>query len=127
MSKLISYLERFVAILDICCLVVLTILSAIKGTDIDMHFCFNVVFCFLFSVLLLKNAYSKEYDTGEYNNKRKSRIYFLLFTGIFLSVVKIYMFYDEVIKHRSSISCVIAAIAAYTLFDSIHKYIIRKE
>lgn len=120
MSKLISYLERVVAIVDICCLVVLTILSLIKGTDIGIHFCFSVLICFLFSVSLLKNGYCKGYGVGEYNNKRKLWIYFLLFACTFLSVVKIYMFYEELIKDRSGISCVIAAIAAYTLFDSVH-------
>lgn len=127
MNKHISYLVRAVAIVDICCLVVLTILSLIKGTDIDLYFCFNVLICFLFSTLLLKNGYCKEVGAGEYNSKRKSWIYFLLFAGTFLSIVKIYMFYEELIKDRGSISCAIAAIAAYTLFDSVNKYIIRKE
>lgn len=75
----------------------------------------------------LKNGYCNEAGVRQSNNKRKSGVYFLLFAGVFWSVIEIYMFYEELIRARSGISCAIAAIGAYTLFDSVHKYVIGKE
>jgi hypothetical protein len=125
MSKVISNIKRVVAIVDICCLAVLTILSFMEGVDIDIYAGFNVLICFLFSILLLKSSFYNGGEVRETNGKKKSMVYFLLVASVFLSVVEIYMFYEEVMRDRSGISCAIAAIATYTLFDSVHKYVIR--
>lgn len=127
MSKIINYIKRGVAIVDICCLVILMFLSLVKGVNIDIRVCFNILICFTFSILLLKIGACNCGEEKLIKVKKKIWIYYLLFAGVFLSIVEIYMFYEEIVKGRSGISCAIAAIATYSLFDSVHKYVIRKE
>ena len=127
MNVVFKYIRRTVAIINACCLVIFTILSRINGVDIDIYFVFNVFICFLFSIILLRNSWFDGEQIRETIAIKKSWVYFLLFAGVFLSIVEIYMFYEEMIRDRSGISCAIAAIASYTLFDSAHKYITRKE
>ncbi len=128
MNKILSYIRRIVAIIDICCLVIFTMFSQIKDVDYSTRFFFNLLICFLFSIILLKGSCCNEEQIGKTSIKKKNWVYFLIFAGVFLSVVEIYMFYEEMIIDRGGISSAIAAIASYTLFDSAHKYITsRKE
>ncbi len=125
MNGFLKYIRRTVAIIDACCLVIFTILSLINGVDIDISFSFNVLMCFWFSIILLRNSWCDGEQVWETRAKKKSWIYSLIFAGVFLSIIKIHMFYEEIVRNRSGMSCVIAAIASYTLFDSAYKYITR--
>lgn len=127
MLKKTCYIMRIVSILDLLFLLIFTIFSLIEGTNIDLLFIFRFLLCLIFPILLFKRGKSDVIETRECNNKKESWFYFLVFSGIVLSVVQNYMFYEEMVRERGSISCAIAALAAYTLFDSAYKYYIYKE
>jgi xanthine/uracil permease len=85
-----------------------------------------MVICFLFSIISVKDGWSNAEQKIEFENKKLSWIYFLLFVGVFLSFIEIYMFYEETVLNRGTIASAIGAVAAYTIFDSVRKYLYKK-
>lgn len=116
--KKIYYIAKILAATNITILIITTLLALTKGVDINLTSGFNIIISLIFSIFL----FQIEKNNVQENNSQKTRYTnFLVFCGIFLSIVEGCMFYEEIVKARGSISCAIAAIAAYTLFKSAYK------
>lgn len=126
MNRKLYILKKIVSTVVIICLVLISIYSFVIGTGIDAYYIFNIVICLLFSFISVKDSWGNTEQKTEFDNIKISWIYFLLFVGIFLSIVEIFMFYEETVLDRGSIASAIGAVAAYTIFDSVHKYLYGK-
>jgi hypothetical protein len=126
MNRKLNILKKIVSTVVIICLVLISIYSFVIGTGIDAYYIFNIVICLLVSFISVKDSWGNTEQKTEFDNIKISWIYFLLFVGIFLSIVEIFMFYEETVLDRGSIASAIGAVAAYTIFDSVHKYLYGK-
>ena len=126
MSRKLIILKKIVSTLVIICLALISIYSFAIGPVIDVYYIFDMVICFLFSIISVKDGWSNAEQKIEFEKKKLSWIYFLLFVGVFLSFIEIYMFYEETVLNRGTIASAIGAVAAYTIFDSVRKYLYKK-
>ncbi|MBP3754095.1 MAG: hypothetical protein J6I66_04490 [Lachnospiraceae bacterium] len=127
MSIKLNNLRKIVSTVVVICLIILSIYSLANHPVIDIYYIFNMVICFLFALFSVKCGWHNTEQTGELVNKKKSWTYFLLFVAVFISVVEIFMFYEELVLDGRGIASSISAIASYTLFDSVHKYLFGNE
>jgi hypothetical protein len=125
MREKFCYITRIIATIDLLSLVIITSIALFKGTNIDINFGFRFIICLSFSILLFQIGKSENIEIRDTCVKKKKSFYFLILCGVYLSILENIMFFEETIRERSSIACVIAAIAAYNLFKSAYKYIIK--
>ena len=124
--KKACYIVKGIAFLDLLPLFIITFCTLVSERHLNLLFVFRFLICFIFSILLFGRLKNKDIEIQENNDKKKTWYYFLFCSGIVLSVIQNYMLYEEMIGGRTSISCAIAAIAAYTLFDSAYRYYTQK-
>ena len=111
--KIMSYINMIIIVVG-----VLFSLLYIKNR-IDFLFCYKLVICILFTILLyLESNKIREYS---FVAIKKHNFAFLLIVGILMNIIQNIMYIMEISGYESGISCTISAIAVYTIFHSLTK------